>query len=812
MFLRDLRYAVRGLTKTPAYALTCIIVLALGIGASAAIFSIVSAVILHRLPYPEKDRLVFVWERFPNMPDPPGGRINAAYRNYVAWRKQNTVFDAMAAFRAMPLNELVNGVPQKVSVGFASAALFPILGAQARTGRVFTAANEQKGSDLVAVLTDAYFNRRFHRDPNAQGRRISIGNASYTVIGVLPPGFFVPSTWEGSDQIKPDIWVPLSRLFTTADDETNRQLLVAARLKPGISLARARTEMEVIAQRLGKADPKLDEGWRTNVFPFEVEDASPALHRALWVLFAAVLFLLLIACANLANLTLVRAARRSRENAVRLALGASRMAVAVHLLLESLIAAVAGGALGLLFAHWCVRLILALEPPDIQRPELIGINAPVLLFAVAASIVTAILFGLAPSLAASRTDIQTALKSGGGWGASAARGRGRKLLIAIEVALALVLVAGAGLMIRSFERLVATGIGFETARLMTADIDLPERRYADPASRSRFFRALMDRVRSLPGITAVTVTDALPLHRVQSANFFIAGRPDPPITALPIADFANVSPDYFDVLGLRLEAGRFFTSADLARNETGHDGVTIVNESFARKFFNGENPLGKRLLSSGRKRAFEIVGVVSDYRPMGVENGTRPERFSPYLKVSSATLVARTPAQTPAIASAIRRAVYDLDRELTIDKIEPMQYYVDEWQSQRKFNTMLLSVFAGLALMLAMIGVYGVMSNLVAGRVREIGIRMAIGARPFEIGKLILRQSMEPVLAGIAIGIASALITGRFLETLLFEVRPSDPVTLALVVFSILVVSPLAVYFPLRRATAVDCTVALREE
>jgi putative ABC transport system permease protein len=804
---RDLRYALRLLGRSPGYALTCVAVLALGIGANVAIFSVVNSIILRPLPYPDSSRLVFLWERFPNMPDPPGGRIQVARKNYLEWKRQNTVFADMAAFREMSLSESGVDHPEHVSTGFASANLFSMLGVQARTGRLFS-----PNEDQVAVLTDGYFQSRFHRDPKALGKSITLGGVAYTVIGVLPPKFHLPATWEGMDQLKPAVWAPLARLWRTAEDDTRRQLLVTARLKPNVSLAQTRTEMAGIADRLARANPELNEGWTVSVFPFEVEDTAPKLHRALLVLLAAVAFLLLIACANLANLTLARATLRSREIAVRLALGATRARIIAQLVAEASIVSIAGAAAGLLLAHWCIQLMLKLEPPDIQRPELIAIDLPVFAFAAAASILTTLLFGLAPAISASRSDLNSALKAGGAWGASAARVRSRQFLIAVEVAMALVLVVGAGLMIRSFHEMVSTGVGFETAHLAAADIDLAEKRYPDGASQSRFFRNLMDRTSSIPGVTGVSVIDQLPLHSISVSNFSIEGRPEPPIGALPLADIGNVSPQYFHTIGLRLEAGRFFTDADLAFTEKEKDAVTIVNHAFAQHFFPGENPVGKRLLRGDKKHVSEIIGVVSDYRPLGVESGTRPQIFWPYLKLSHASLVVRTSSAPQSFTKAIQNAVWSIDKDIAANKVETLDEYLDYFQSQRRFNTLLLAIFAGLALALAMMGIYGVLANLVASRVREIGIRMAIGATPAEIGKLVLLQSMIPVMIGLAIGLAGSFALGRFLEALLFQVRAHDPLTLGLAASTILVVSPVAIYVPLRRATRVDCTVALRDE
>ncbi len=789
----------------------CVGVLALGIGANAAIFSVLNGVILNALPYPEAQRLVFVWERFPGLPAPVGDRMQVTRSNYRAWKSQTGSFAAMEAVsgRTLPVE---SGAPRSVSTAFASAGLFPMLGVQARIGRLFTASEDRRGADGVAVLSDSFFERRFHRDPKALGQSLMLGGSAHTVIGVLPPRFHLPSTNEGEDQLTPGVWVPLSRLSQIDSDEHAHQLYVAARLKRGVSLVQARREMSGIAERLQKSDPKFNEGWSTAVFPFSVEDSGAELHLAIYVLMGAVGFLLLIACANLANLTMARAALRGREVAVRLALGATRGRIVAQLVTEAVLVSLAGAALGLLLAHWSVQGMLALKPQDIQRPELIEVNFPVFAFAAAAGVFTAILFGLLPSWTASKADLSTALKSGGAWGASAARVRSRQFLIAVEVALALMLLTGAGLMVRSFRELTATGVGFDTTRLTLMDLELPAKRYPDGASQSRLFRAAIGRVRAVPGVAAVAAVDNMPLHSLSFANFNIAGRPDPPLDALPIADMAHVSPGYFSTIGLRLESGRWFTDRDIELTESGGHRVAAVNAAFVRKFFPHEEPLGKLLTNGDHQQASEIVAVVSDYRAMGAENGTRPTIFWPNLQLSKATLLVRPAGAQQTVTAGLRSAIGSVDRDLASSEVRSMQYYVDEWLSQRKFNTLLLGIFAGLALLLGMMGIYGVLSNLVASRGREIGIRMAIGASPRNIAGLVLRQSLIPVAIGLAAGLGGSLALSRFLEALLFQIRPRDPLTLVLAASSILLISPAAIYWPLRRATRVDCTVALREE
>ncbi|MEO8132310.1 MAG: ABC transporter permease, partial [Bryobacteraceae bacterium] len=406
-FLRDFVSALRGFARRPGYALTCTAVLALGIGANTAIFSVVYAVILKPLPYPDAARLVFVWERLNNSSDAFMERMPAARKNYLEWKRQATVFADLAAFLEKPLNETSGDHARRVSTGFVSVNLLPMLGVQASLGRLFTPDEERKGVDGVAVLSDSYFESRFHRDVNTLGKTITLGGATYAVVGVLPPKFYLPSTFEGSEQAKPEVWIPLSALWHRPEDNAIRQLLVAARLKPGVSITQARTEMAGIAQRLAQADPELNTRWTTNVYPFAEEDTNPKLHVILTVLLAASVFLLLIACANLANLTLARASLRSREISIRLALGASSRQIISLLMAESIAISLLGTAFGLVVAHWCVQAILALKPPDFQRPELISLNLPVFAFAAAAGLLTAVLFGLAPAISAAQATLNS---------------------------------------------------------------------------------------------------------------------------------------------------------------------------------------------------------------------------------------------------------------------------------------------------------------------------------------------------------------------------------------------------------------------
>ncbi|PWT84320.1 MAG: hypothetical protein C5B57_05065 [Blastocatellia bacterium] len=797
---------IRVLFKKPGYLLACLVVLGLGIGGNAAIFSLIYSVIFAPLPYPDVDRLVFVWERVPTLPDPIGPRLPVRRSNFVEWQRQTALFTGMAAFTRQDLRENGAERPQLIPVGFASASLFPMLGVRPETGRLFRDDEERAGSDLVAVLSDSYFERRFQRSGAAVGTAIDIGGTSYTVIGVLPRRFHLPGTYEGEQQPKADVWVPLSRRWKALADDLADTLNVMAKLRPGITIDRARIDMGALADRLAKADEERHGPGDVSVFSMRDEDTSPGVNRALYVLWGAVGFLLLIGCANLANLTLARSMVRTREIAVRRALGASRARIIRQLFGESFVVSLLGAGAGVLVAEAAIRAILALHPPGVQRPEQVGLNVTVFAFVAAASGITAVLFGVAPAIAASRTGVNDALKAGASQGASARRSRGRQVLIAGEVAMALVLVSGAGLLIRSFQKVLATDLGYEAARLLSADVDLPENRYPDAQARARFFDSLRERARVLPGVVDATVADALPMHRLTFHNFSIVGQPEPDRKSPPIADFANVGADYFRTFGVPLVAGRDFSGAEVASAVP----VAIVNRSFARKFLGSRDPIGQQIRD--QDRVVPIVGVAADYRQMGAEGDLRPQVFRPSVQSPGGLLIVRLAGAAAPTAQAVRALVASMDREIAAGQMHTLEEWNDEFLAGRRFSTLLLTIFAGLALVLALVGVYAVMANLVAARTREIGIRMAVGASPAGIGRMVAVQTLRPVVAGLIAGMAGSLAISRVLESMLFQVSARDPVTMTLAVVLMMGVAPAALYVPLRRAMRVSCSVALRDE
>jgi putative ABC transport system permease protein len=808
---RDLSMAFRTLRNSPGYSFACIAILAIGIGANTAMFSVVQAVTLKALPYPNADRLVFVWEKLASMPWPIGPRMQVPRIVYQEWQKQGELFEDIGAFNVETRNEAGVAKPRTLSTGFASASLLPLLGARATVGRLFRADEEQKNSDRVVVLSDSYFEQRFHRDPGAIGQSLKLGRDNYTVIGVLPPRFRVPAIFEGMDQKKPDIWIPLSRLWNRAADDTALSLYVLAHRRASVPLDQLRVSISALQERLNKSDKERFVFTQSSVFPAAVEDQSPYINLALYILLGAVGLLLLIGCANLANLTTARAAKRAREISIRRALGATRARVIGQLLTESLLLSIAGTVVGVLLAQAIIQGLLRSHAP-ISRPEEIELNWLVFAFAAAVSLLTTLLFGLAPAITVSKVGVNEALKSRGGGGVSASMNRGRNLLTTAEVGLAVVLLCGSGLLIRTFVNLLQTGLGFRTEKLLVADINLPEVRYPDAASRNRFYDTLLPRVRAIPGVSLATVSTTLPLRAVNFTSFTIAGVPKPAnVNELPTADTAEVGSNYFSLMGLPVLQGRDFNPADSTRSRGKGDGTVLINRAFAETFFKGQNPLGQRLQLEN-DRPFEIVGVVENFLAMGALDDARPQFFRARTEASSSLLLLRTAVEPESLSDEVRSAVLSLDPELPVAKVKSMDGTIREETSDPQFVVALMSAFAALALLLAMLGVHSVLSNLVASQTRELGIRMALGATAGIVARMVVWQSLKPLMVGLVLGLAGSVVLSRVLEPLTEGVVPADPFTFALVAAAVLLVAPLAVWGPVRRATSVECTVALREE
>jgi len=809
-FLQDVKYTVGMLAKRPGFTVVAALTLALGVGANTAIFSVVEAVLLHPLPYRHADRAVILWEN---------NRLSARSHNvlnpmnFLDWRDQAKSFDGMAAFIDQRYNLTGAGDPEEVPAQLATSNLFGLLGVDAALGRTFTPEDGKAGREDIAVLSDGLWRRRFGASRDIVGRVLQLNGKSVTVIGVMPPDFkwFVK---ENSLTGKPaEIWRPL--IFSEdMRQRRGRYLSAVARLAPGVSAEQAQAEMNTIADRLEAQNVGFNTGWGATVVPLR-DQLAGEIKPALLVLLGAVGFVLLIACVNVANLLLARAAGRHKEIAIRSAIGAGRRRIIRQLLTESLLLALLGGTLGLLLSRWCVSALVALSPPNLLGAGQVGVNLPVLAFTLAVSLLTGIVFGLVPALEASRVDLSKSLKEESRGNAGSSRGRWvRDMLVVAEVGLALVLLVGAGLMAKSFLRLQAVNPGFKAENLLTMRVLLPRAKYPDDAKVVAFFQQAVANFRTLPGVSSASAVSALPFADLGAAtDFSIAGRPAQAPGEELVTDVRVVDEAYFRTMGIRVVAGRTFTEQEGMEDRN----VSVINEAMARKYFAGENPLGKRIVVNMKDdpAPSEIIGIVGDARYGKLEEDElRPMVYwtPPQLTYSSMTLMMRTSGDPESLAAAARREVLAIDKDQPVSDVRTMESWLDESVARTRFGTLLLVAFAGLALTLAAVGIYGVMSYSVAQRQSEIGVRMALGAQARDVLGLVIRQGLGLVLVGVALGLLGALALTRVMSSLLYGVSATDPLTFAAIALVILGVAWVACYIPARRAARVDPLTALRYE
>jgi putative ABC transport system permease protein len=807
--LQDVRYAARMLAKRPGFTAVAVLTLALGVGANTAIFSVVEAVLLRPLPYRHADRAVVLWEnnRLQNHP-----HNVASPANFLDWRDQAKSFDAMAAFADQRYNLTGAGEPEEVPAQLATPNLFALLGAQAALGRTFAAEDAKDGHEEVAVISHGLWQRRFGGTRDVIGRVISLNGTSVTIVGVMPPGFkwFIK---ENSLTGKPaDLWRPLA-LPEEMRVRRGRFISAVARLAPGVSLPRAQAEMDTLASRFEAQYPGFNTGWGVTLVPLR-DQLAGEIKPALLVLIGAVAFVLLIACVNVANLLLARAAGRHKEIAVRSAIGAGRRRIVRQLLTESFLLALLGGALGLLLAHWCIQALVALSPANLLGPDQVGVDLTVLAFTLAVSFLTGIVFGLVPALEASRVNLSETLKESSRGSSGSARGlRLRSALVVAEVGLALMLLVGAGLMVRSFLRLQAVNPGFDASNVLTMRVLLPSTKYPDDVRRIAFFRQAVAGLRTLPGVRSASAVSALPFADLGAAtDFSVEGRPTPAVGDEPVTDVRVVDEEYFRTLGIPLIAGRTFTAQEAMEDRN----VAVVNEAMVRRYFAGENPLGKRIVVNMKDdpSPTEIIGVVGDVRYAKLEGELRPMVYwtPAQLTYSSMTLILRAAGDPESLAASARREILALDKDQPVSDIRTMESWLAESVARTRFGTLLLGAFAGLALTLAAAGIYGVMSYSVAQRQSEIGVRMALGAQARDVLRLVIRQGLALVLVGVALGLLGALALTRVISSLLYGVSATDPLTFAAIALLLLGVSWVACYIPARRAARVDPLTALRYE
>ena len=804
-FLQDLRYAARMLAKNPGFTAVAVIALALGIGANTAIFSVVNTVLLRPLPYKDPEQLVMVWEDATKHGYP---RDTPAVANYIDWRDQNSVFSGMTAIDEVDLNLTNAGDPERLKGRRVSGNLFALLGVEPQLGRVFGPAEDHPGAPHVAVLSHRLWQRRFGGDANVVGKTLTLNGEPYTVLGVMPARFEFPEK-------DVELWVPIA---FSARQEANRNthyLEVVARMKPGVTLEQAQTEMTTIGARLQQQYPEsnTDLGVAvTSLREHMVGDIKPALL----ILLGAVGLVLLIACANVANLLLARAAIRQKEIALRVALGARRWRLLRQFLTESVLLATIGGLLGLAVAYGGLLLLRSFIPENISQAREISLDLKVLGFTLIVSILTGLIFGLAPAIQAVRLNQGETLKEGGRDSVTGRSGkRLRGLLVTAEVAVSLVLLIAAGLLINSFLRLRNIDPGFRVDHLLTMKIELPVQKYEPLQRRTEFFNNVIQRVQSLAGVRSAAVTTNLPLYRQgNSISIQIDGRPEPPPGKELIVVTRMISPGYFETMGIPLVSGRRLTEHDTEKSPN----VVVITETMAHRFWPGEDPVGKRI-SAGRVTSdadwIQVVGVVKDVRQFELSANPKPQMYLSYRQAEffwPEDLVVRTDVEPASLVAAVRQAVWEIDKDQPVSNIRTMDDILADSIARQRFSMLLLGVFAAVALLLAAVGIYGVMSYSVAQRTHEIGIRMALGAQTSAVLKLAVGYGLKLVVAGVAIGLLAAFALTRLMSTLLFGITPTDPATFALISLLLISVAAIASYIPARRATKVDPLIALRYE
>jgi len=807
--LRDLRYGARMLVKTPAVTLVAVIALTLGIGANTALFSVVNAVLLRSLPYTEGDRLAVVWEHRKSGAGNPQNVINLG--NFYDWKDQNTVFSDMAAFFDRNVNLTGDGEPEEVPGQIATTNLFSLLGVNAFQGRTFDSDDGKPGGPNVIVISYSLWQRRFG-GAQVVGRKIILNNQENTIIGVLPAdvGWYVQ---KGSMINKaPEVWSPW-QVSNELRQRHGRFARAVARLKPGVTFEQAQNDLNVIAARLEQQYPEFDTKWGVNVVPLRTQFTGD-IRKPLLILLGAVGFVLLIACANVANLLLARASARRKEIAVRAGLGAGRWRIARQLLTESLLLSLIGGGLGLLLAWWGTKALMALSPPGLMDLRGVSVSLPVLGFTFALTLLTGIVFGLVPALEATRFDLNDSLKEGGkNIGGGSRTQRLRSLFVVTQVALALVLLVGAGLFMKSLSRLRSVDPGFNSKNLLTMKISLPERKYDTDPKVLDFFSRAVEQVRAIPGVESAGAINTLPFTGPHSGTRIqIEGEPVRPPGQELSTGICVTDANYFKVMQIPLKRGRLFT--DQEAREMRH--VVVVNEEFVRTNFPGQDPLGKRVTIKMKDEdaPTEIIGVVGNTKHLGLDSETEEMAYWPHpeLVYSYMTLVIRTKGEATSIAPAAREVIRNIDPEQPIGEVNTMEGLLAVSVARSRFNTVLLGVFSLVALVMAAVGIYGVMSYSVQQRTHEIGLRMALGAQRADVLRLVIKQGIALGLVGVGTGLLVSFGLTRLIVSLLFEVPATDTRTFAAVATGLFLITLLACYLPARRATKVDPLVALRYE
>jgi putative ABC transport system permease protein len=797
--IKDLKFAIRGLVKRPGFTAIALLALALGIGANTAIFSLVNAVILRPLPFPEPDRLVWVYGSIRN----GANRSSVGPLDFLDYRNQNKTFEQFAASYSMPLPATLTGggEPERFQASVVSGNYFETFGVAPALGRGFTLANENPGQDQVTVLSYDLWRKRFAGDPSIINKTVVLNGKATEVIGVMGEGVSFPQA--------ADLWLPMN-LDADPNDKTrfSRFLRPVGRLKPGVSLVQAQADTDIIAAQIEEQFPESNKGWSLRLVPLR-EELVGGSRTSVLVLFGAVAFVLLIACANVANLLLVRAAARQKEIALRSALGASRWRIVRQMITESLLLAIVGGALGAFLATWGVQLLVKLSEDSIPPTVQVKIDATVLGFTLLVSVVTGVLFGLAPAFRTVNVNLIDALKEGmRGEGQSTLRSRTRSALVILESAIAVVLLIGAGLLIRSLVALQNVNPGFDAENVLTARVELSRFKYDTPDKAAAFFQELETRISGLPGVEAAGMVSELPLSGQGNDMPFIVEERPVPRDQMPFADFRRVNQNYLNAMRIPLLRGRQFTEQEVRQSAK----VIIVSQQLAQTAFPNEDAVGKRLITGFKGEPYEIIGIAGDLLHQSLGGQPSPAMYFPMRQSGRMNLVFRTKGDPLSIAGALRNEVRAIDPDQPVSAIRPMTEWVDSSVATPRYRTLLFGMFAALAMILAATGIYGVMSYSVAQRTHEIGVRMALGARRADVLKLVVGQGMLLTVIGVVVGLVAAFALTRVMESLLFSVTAKDPVTFAVVAALLVAVAFVACFVPARRATRVDPLVALRYE
>jgi predicted permease len=812
-WMADLRYGFRALRRSPGFALGAILVLALGIGANTAIFSLVNAALLRPLPYEEPSRLVQLWHVPPAKSFPGLTLFSISPANYLDWQRQSASFEAMAAYGGRNFTFGGRERPEAILGAAVAPEFFSLLRVRPLLGRTFTADENRPGANKVILLSYKFWRDHFGSDANIVGHDITINSQPYSVVGVMPDAFRFPG-WA-------PVWVPLAWSNEDRAVRGNHNYMVVGRLRPGVAIEQSKSELAAISSRLEQQYPEDDKGWGATAIPLR-EQLVGDIRPALLVLFGAVAFVLLIACANVANLVLAKTLARRKEIAIRTALGAGRIAIVRHILAETVVLSIVGGALGLLLAWACMGLMVKMLADRLPRFVEVTLDTQVLVFTLVVSILTGVLAGLIPSLRFTRTDVNEALKQGSRGSSDASGGKTRNVLVVSEVALSLVLLIGAGLMVRTLLELRSVKPGFDSANVLTMDVVVPADRFSSPAGQVNFFQEVLQRVRALPGVDSAGVIDSLPLSGDGGSHqpFSIEGRPVLPMSEQPEVDVRLISPGYLKTMHVPVARGRDLSDADSA----GRPGAALISDALARRFWPNEDPLGKHItLTFSPDVVREVVGIVGNVKVDSLDE-TRPVDtiYTSVAQVTvspgekwrsfSLTMAVRTSSDPHNATSAITSAVHEVGADIPVVNVLSMEDVIAQSMSPQRFNFFLLAAFAALALLLAAVGIYGVLSYTVRRRVREIGIRMALGASNSDVLRMVVTDGMKPILVGVAVGLVAALALSRLVASLVFGVHPTDPLTFSVVVMILITVGMLANILPAYRATRIEPVRTLREE